>query len=67
MFHIACGTLHVVPVLFQDETVGAEAKKTFDDAMEMLDEIVKNKSLQARRCPTSGPGLGSPLPHLHRD
>jgi 5-methyltetrahydrofolate--homocysteine methyltransferase len=35
------------PGIFNDEVVGAEAKKLFDDANRMLDEIVKNKSLQA--------------------
>ncbi len=35
------------PVIFKDSIVGAEAKKLFDDANKMLDEIVRNRSLQA--------------------
>jgi 5-methyltetrahydrofolate--homocysteine methyltransferase len=35
------------PGIFKDSVVGAEAKKLFDDANRMLDEIVKDKSLQA--------------------
>jgi 5-methyltetrahydrofolate--homocysteine methyltransferase len=35
------------PGIFDDSVVGVEAKKLFDDANRMLDEIVKNKSLQA--------------------
>jgi 5-methyltetrahydrofolate--homocysteine methyltransferase len=35
------------PGIFDDSVVGAEAKKLFDDANKMLDEIVKSKSLQA--------------------
>lgn len=35
------------PGILKDEVVGTEAKKLFDDANRMLDEIVKAKSLQA--------------------
>jgi 5-methyltetrahydrofolate--homocysteine methyltransferase len=35
------------PGILSDSVVGAEAKKLFDDANKMLDEIVSNKSLQA--------------------
>jgi 5-methyltetrahydrofolate--homocysteine methyltransferase len=35
------------PGIFKDAVVGVEAKKLFDDANKMLDDIVKNKSLQA--------------------
>jgi 5-methyltetrahydrofolate--homocysteine methyltransferase len=35
------------PGIFNDAVVGTEAKKLFDDANAMLDEIIKNKSLQA--------------------
>lgn len=35
------------PGIFQDPVVGVEAKKLFDDANRMLDEIVRNKTLQA--------------------
>lgn len=35
------------PGIFEDRIVGVEAKKLFDDANRMLDDIVKNKSLQA--------------------
>lgn len=35
------------PGIFNDAVVGAEAKKLFDDANRMLDEIVREKSLQA--------------------
>eukprot|EP00613_Pedinella_sp_CCMP2098_P066441 CAMPEP_0171984892 /NCGR_PEP_ID=MMETSP0993-20121228/274057_1 /TAXON_ID=483369 /ORGANISM="non described non described, Strain CCMP2098" /LENGTH=1618 /DNA_ID=CAMNT_0012637731 /DNA_START=56 /DNA_END=4913 /DNA_ORIENTATION=- len=33
------------PKIFDDEAVGSEAKKVYDEALEMLAEIVKNKSL----------------------
>ena len=33
------------PKIFKDETVGAEAKKLFDDAQKMLQEIIANDSL----------------------
>ncbi|EAL65119.1 cobalamin-dependent methionine synthase [Dictyostelium discoideum AX4] len=36
------------PRIFNDETVGAEAKKLFDDAQTMLKEIVDKKLLNAR-------------------
>ena len=36
------------PAIFNDETVGAEAKKLFNDAQALLKEIVKDKSLKAR-------------------
>ena len=35
------------PRIFEDEVVGNEAKKLYEDAQVMLDEIVKEKSLQA--------------------
>lgn len=35
------------PGIFKDSVVGAEAKKLFDDANRMLDEIVRDGSLQA--------------------
>jgi 5-methyltetrahydrofolate--homocysteine methyltransferase len=35
------------PGILKDPVVGTEAKKLFDDANRMLDDIVKNKSLQA--------------------
>ncbi|MEZ4944313.1 MAG: methionine synthase [Cyclobacteriaceae bacterium] len=35
------------PGILEDSVVGTEAKKLFDDAQRMLDEIIQNKSLQA--------------------
>lgn len=35
------------PGIFNDSVVGSEAKKLFDDANKMLDEIIANQSLQA--------------------
>jgi 5-methyltetrahydrofolate--homocysteine methyltransferase len=35
------------PGIFKDEKVGEEARKLFDDAQRMLDDIVKEKSLKA--------------------
>merc|ERR1719348_533770 len=35
------------PKIFQDATVGPEAKKLYDDAVKMLDVIVKKKQLKA--------------------
>ena len=35
------------PGIFKDPVVGTEAKKLFDDANKMLDEIIRDKSLQA--------------------
>jgi 5-methyltetrahydrofolate--homocysteine methyltransferase len=35
------------PKIFDDEVVGKEAKKLFDDAQRMLDSIIADKSLQA--------------------
>lgn len=35
------------PTVFDNEVIGEEAKKLFDDAQEMLDEIVSNKLLYA--------------------
>lgn len=35
------------PGIFQDTVVGTEAKKLYDDANKMLDEIIRDKSLQA--------------------
>jgi 5-methyltetrahydrofolate--homocysteine methyltransferase len=36
------------PAILEDEVVGTEAKKLFDDANEMLDDIIKNKKLTAK-------------------
>ncbi|KAI8063784.1 methionine synthase [Gongronella butleri] len=36
------------PKIFDDESVGPEARRVFDDAQAMLKDIIKNKSLQAR-------------------
>ena len=36
------------PAIFEDPTVGAEAKQLFADATRMLDEIVRNRSLTAK-------------------
>ena len=36
------------PQIFDDKTYGIEAKKLFNDAQDLLKEIVKNKSLKAR-------------------
>jgi 5-methyltetrahydrofolate--homocysteine methyltransferase len=36
------------PKIFQDETVGEEAKKLHDDALRMIDEIIEAKTLQAK-------------------
>ena len=36
------------PKIFEDQEVGAEAKKLFNDAQALLKDIVKNKSLKAR-------------------
>ena len=36
------------PAILENPTVGKEAKKLFSDAQEMLDEIVKSRSLQAK-------------------
>lgn len=36
------------PKIFNDESVGEEAKKLYDDAQKMLDEIVKEKKLRAK-------------------
>ena len=36
------------PKIFEDKDVGEEAKKLFNDAQDMLKDIVKNKSLKAR-------------------
>src|SRR5882762_3126946 len=35
------------PKIFEDSVVGPEAKKLFDDAQKMLNQIIKDKSLQA--------------------
>lgn len=35
------------PAIFENPTIGMEAKKLYDDAQTMLDEIIANKSLQA--------------------
>lgn len=36
------------PKIFEDQTVGEEARKLFNDAQALLKDIVKNKSLKAR-------------------
>ncbi len=36
------------PRIFEDPTVGAEAKRLFDDAQTLLDQIIREKSLQAQ-------------------
>jgi len=36
------------PKIFKDETVGVEAKKLFDDAMAMLNDVITNKKLVAK-------------------
>jgi len=36
------------PRIFEDETVGEEARRLFDDAQTLLDQIIKEKSLTAR-------------------
>jgi 5-methyltetrahydrofolate--homocysteine methyltransferase len=36
------------PKIFNDETVGSEAQKLFDDAQAMLKDIIKHKKLQLR-------------------
>ncbi len=36
------------PKIFEDKTVGEEARKLFNDAQALLKDIVKNKSLKAR-------------------
>lgn len=36
------------PAIFENPTVGKEARKLFDDAQTTLDEIIQNKSLKAR-------------------
>ena len=36
------------PKIFEDEKYGKEAKKIFDDANKLLDEVIKNKSLTAK-------------------
>jgi len=38
------------PKIFNDETVGAEAKKLFDDAQAMLKKIVETKELSLKGC-----------------
>jgi 5-methyltetrahydrofolate--homocysteine methyltransferase len=46
------------PGIFKDEVVGVEAKKLFDDANAMLDEIVREKSLQANAVVAFYPAVG---------
>ncbi|MFK7953762.1 MAG: methionine synthase [Ekhidna sp.] len=36
------------PAIFENPTVGVEAKKLYNDAQEMLDEIIENSQLEAR-------------------
>lgn len=36
------------PQIFEDERVGEEAKRLFDDAQQMLDEVISQKLLQAK-------------------
>jgi len=38
------------PKIFNDEKVGSEAKKLFDEAQEMLQEFIAQKSLQLHAC-----------------
>ena len=46
------------PGIFDDKVVGAEAKKLFDDAQRMLDQIVKEKSLRANGVVAFYPAAG---------
>ncbi|KAI8839214.1 hypothetical protein BC829DRAFT_426118 [Chytridium lagenaria] len=43
------------PKIFNDETVGAEAKKLFDDAQAMLKDIIDNKKLRGTAVVWFGP------------
>jgi 5-methyltetrahydrofolate--homocysteine methyltransferase len=36
------------PKIFQDDTVGAEAKRLYDEALQMLQDIIRDKSIRAR-------------------
>ena len=36
------------PKIFNDKTVGEEAKKLFDKAQEMLKDMIKNKLVEGR-------------------
>jgi 5-methyltetrahydrofolate--homocysteine methyltransferase len=36
------------PRIFDDENVGKEAKKVFDEAQAMIEDIIKNNTLQVR-------------------
>ncbi len=36
------------PAIFKDSTYGKEAKKLFDDANHLIDDVIKNKSLKAK-------------------
>ncbi len=47
-FFIAWQLTGKYPQIFEDETVGTEAKKLFDDATKLLDKITKEKLLQAK-------------------
>ena len=48
------------PKIFDDEVVGLEAKKLYDDAQTMLNDIIKNKSLQANAVVGFYPAQSSP-------
>jgi 5-methyltetrahydrofolate--homocysteine methyltransferase len=47
-FFISWGLKGAYPKILTHKKFGAEAQKLFDDANEMLDEIIKNKSLTAK-------------------
>ena len=40
------------PKIFQDETVGEEAKKLHNDALKLVDEVVANKTLTVIKSPS---------------
>ncbi len=46
-FFIAWQLTGKYPQIFEDDTVGTEAKKLFDDANTLLDQIIENRSLRA--------------------
>ena len=47
-FFISWGLKGAYPKILTHKKFGAEAQKLFNDANEMLDEIIKNKSLTAK-------------------
>lgn len=47
-FFMAWEMKKMYPAIFEDETIGAEAKKLFDDANAMLNEIAADKSLTCK-------------------